>query len=359
MADKKLIVVIGATGNQGGSVARRFLQDSSFAVRALTRNPASPAAKALKEQGAEVVQAELEDAESLKTAFKGANLIFSVTQYWEPFFRLDCRPKATELGLSCRKYAYDVEYRQGKNIADAAAAVVDTLVENGFLVSTLSHAGKATGGKMTEVYHFDSKADIFPHYVDEKYPELSKKMSCIHTGYFMTSHQILPNSYFKKQPDGSFQMRFPTREDKPVPHIDIVADMGNFVYAVSQMPPGKAYMAAGSTVGFGEYIRLFGEHNTVPVSYKQITFDEMVNDAVEDEAAGIEVANMYVYADEPGYDGGMDLLTAEDIRKVSSIALRSDEDAILTCLLLAGVECPITTLEEWIKKQDWSAVLLK
>ncbi|KAK0641930.1 NAD(P)-binding protein [Cercophora newfieldiana] len=340
MAEKKLICVIGATGNQGGSVARRFLQDSRFAVRALTRNPGSPAAQALKDLGAEVVQAELEDVESLKSAFQGANIIFSVTQYWEPFFRPDCRAKAAELGISCRKYAYDVEYRQGKNIADAAATVVDSLDDNGFLVSTLSHAGKATSGKMTEVYHFDSKADIFPQYVDEKYPELAKKMSCIHTGYFNTSHQILPNSYFQKQPDGSFQMRFPVRENRPIPHHDVVGDTGNFVYAVSQMPPGKAYMAAGSIVSFGEYIRLFGEHNNVPVSYKQVTFDDMVADTLGDEATGIEVANMYVYADDPGYDGGMELLTAEDLRK-------------------AGIDCPMTTLEEWIKKQDWSHVLAK
>jgi len=198
MADKKLICVIGATGNQGGSVARRFLQDPRFAVRALTRNPASPAAQALKELGVEVVSAELDDVETLKGAFKGANVIFSVTQYWEPFFRPDCRAKAAELGISCRQYAYDVEYRQGQNIADAAATVTGSLDENGFLVSTLSHAGKSSAGKMTEVYHFDSKAEIFPDYVKEQYPELAKKMSCVHTGYFMTSHQILPNSYFQK-----------------------------------------------------------------------------------------------------------------------------------------------------------------
>ncbi|KAK4446013.1 hypothetical protein QBC34DRAFT_305806 [Podospora aff. communis PSN243] len=337
---KKLIVVIGATGNQGGSVARRFLKDPSFTVRALTRNPSSPAAQALRSQGAEIVQADLDDVDSLKAAFQGANLIFSVTQYWEPFFRPDCRAKAAELGVSCRKYAYDVEYRQGKNIADAAAGVVNTLAENGFLVSTLSHAEKATGGRMREVYHFDAKAEVFPGYVEGVYPELAGRMSCVQTGYFMTSWRILEGSYFNKQPDGSFQMRFPVRKDRVVPHVDIVSDMGNFVYAVAQMPPGKAYMAAGSIVGFGEYIRLFGEHNKVPVSYKQVTFDEMVEDTVGDVDTGIEVANMYVYADEPGYDGGMDLLTAEDLRK-------------------AGIECPMTTLEEWIKKQDWSAVLAK
>lgn len=195
---KKLIVVVGATGNQGGSVARRFLQDPKFKVRGLTRNPSSPAAQELAALGAEMVTAELDDVNTLIPAFAGANIIFSVTQYWEPFFRPDCRAKAAELGISCRKYAYDVEYRHGKNIADAAATTVDTLDENGFLVSTLSNARKCTNGKMTEVYHFDSKADIFPDYVNEKYPALAAKMSCIHTGYFFTSYRILPRAYFSK-----------------------------------------------------------------------------------------------------------------------------------------------------------------
>lgn len=195
---KKLVVVVGATGNQGGSVARRFLQDPRYAVRGLTRNPSSLASQELAGLGAEMVQAELEDVESLKKAFAGASIIFSVTQYWEPFFRPDCREKAQKLGVTCRRYAYDVEYQQGKNIADAAATVLDTLDDNGFLVSTLSHAAKCSGGKYKDLYHFDSKADIFPDYVAVAHPGLAAKMSCIQTGYFTTSHRILPDSYFKK-----------------------------------------------------------------------------------------------------------------------------------------------------------------
>ncbi|KAM7185740.1 hypothetical protein V8F20_011677 [Naviculisporaceae sp. PSN 640] len=335
---KKLIVVVGATGNQGGSVARRFLQDPTYKVRGLTRNPSSPAAQDLAALGAEMVTAELDDVNTLIPAFAGANVIFSVTQYWEPFFRPDCRAKATELGISCRKYAYDVEYRQGKNIADAAATTVDTLDENGFLVSTLSNARKCTNGKMTEVYHFDSKADIFPDYVNEKYPALAAKMSCIHTGYFFTSYRILPKAYFTKESDGSYTMQFPTNPSKPIPQLDVNTDTGPFVYAVSQMPPGKAYMAAGSFLPWGEYIKLWGEILGVKTHYKEIDFNGMVATCPEDPDTGIEVAHMYMYASDPGYDGGMELLTAEDLRK-------------------AGIECPMTSAEEFIRKHDWSAVL--
>lgn len=194
----KLIVVIGVTGNQGGSVALRFLQDPNYRVRGLSRNPASEKSKELAAKGVEIVQAELNDVESLKKAFAGANLIFSVTQYWEPFFRPDCREEAKKQGISCRRYAYDVELQQGKNITDAAATVVDSLEPNGFLVSTLSHAGKCSKGVHTEAYHFDSKADVFPYYVQEKYPALAAKMSCIHTGFFMTSYQLLSTAWYAK-----------------------------------------------------------------------------------------------------------------------------------------------------------------
>lgn len=190
----KIACVVGATGNQGGSVARRFL-DAGFHVRAITRNIDSDAAQKLASLGAELIKADLDDVSSLESAFAGANVIFSVTNYWEPFFRPDCREAANNQGISCRRFAYDVEYRQGKNIADAASKTVDSLDQNGFLVSTLSHAGKCSGGRLKELYHFDAKADVFPTYVEERYPELVAKMSCIHTGFFYTSFNILPHSY--------------------------------------------------------------------------------------------------------------------------------------------------------------------
>ncbi|EWG55736.1 hypothetical protein FVEG_13687 [Fusarium verticillioides 7600] len=338
MANDKLICVVGATGNQGGSVARRFLK-AGFKVRGLTRNTASPSAQALSSAGAEVVAVDLNDVSTLKSAFTGANVIFSVTNYWEPFFRPDCREQAEKEAISCRKFAYNVEVQQGKNIVDAAATVVDTLDDNGFLVSTLSQAEKCSGGKFKELYHFDGKADVFPAYVDEKYPELAAKMSCIHTGYFFTSFNILPDSYMNKLPDGTFEMSFTTSPDALAPHLDPVGDLGNFTYAVYQMPPGKAYMAEGTTCTWPEWIETWGRINNVPVRYRQVTPDEMTA-ATPDRDAGIETGYMFSYTSDPGYDGGMKLLRAKDIRE-------------------AGIDCPMTSWEEWAKKYDWSAILNK
>ncbi|KAK1988426.1 NmrA-like family protein [Colletotrichum cereale] len=353
---KKLIAVVGATGNQGGSVARRFLA-AGYRVRALTRDIASPSAAALAALGpdVELVYADLEDVVSLEKAFRGVNAIFSVTNYWEPFFRTDCRAKAREQGISCRLFAYDVESRQGRNIADAAAATVESLDGNGFLVSTLSHAARCSGGRFKELYHFDSKADVFPDYVNAKYPALAAKMSCIHTGYFYTSYRILPNSYFRKvrsalcavlgsqtlmlrkNPDGTFTMAFTTSPDKPVPHFAPASDMGSFTYAVSQMPPGKAYMAEGTTCTWPQFLATWAKVTGVKADYKQISPEEMI-DATGERDTGIEIAYMFSYSSDPGYDGGMDLLTAADLRK-------------------AGIDCPMTTWEEWAKQNDWTSIL--
>lgn len=83
---KKLIAVVGATGAQGGGLAHAILEDPSgeFAVRALTRNPESAAAKALAAAGAEVVAADLDDEASVRAAFEGVYGAYVVTNYWAP-----------------------------------------------------------------------------------------------------------------------------------------------------------------------------------------------------------------------------------------------------------------------------------
>lgn len=83
MADKKLVVVFGGTGAQGGSVARTLLEDGTFRVRVVTRNPGKKAAKELRLQGAEVVKGDQDDQVSMELALNGAYATFIVTNYWE------------------------------------------------------------------------------------------------------------------------------------------------------------------------------------------------------------------------------------------------------------------------------------
>ena len=87
MSTQPLIAVIGATGAQGGGLAQAILADPDrqFALRAITRKPDSPAAAALTEAGAEVVQGDLDDPDTLARAFSGARGVFAVTNFWEHF----------------------------------------------------------------------------------------------------------------------------------------------------------------------------------------------------------------------------------------------------------------------------------
>ncbi len=85
--DKKIIAVVGATGAQGSGLVRAVLGDreSPFRVRAVTRNPKGDRALELAKLGAEVVAADLDDPDSVKQAFRGANAAFCVTNFWEHF----------------------------------------------------------------------------------------------------------------------------------------------------------------------------------------------------------------------------------------------------------------------------------
>src|SRR6266487_494781 len=76
--NKKLIAVIGATGHQGGAVVRALQAGGQFKVRALTRNPTKH-----RELADEVVEADLDQPETLKAAFVGAHGVFLVTNFWE------------------------------------------------------------------------------------------------------------------------------------------------------------------------------------------------------------------------------------------------------------------------------------
>jgi uncharacterized protein YbjT (DUF2867 family) len=82
-----IITVFGATGAQGGGLARAILADPQrrFRLRAVTRRPASPAAVALRQQGAEIAVADLDDADSVRRAMAGAAGAFCVTSFWEHF----------------------------------------------------------------------------------------------------------------------------------------------------------------------------------------------------------------------------------------------------------------------------------
>ena len=90
-------------------------------------------------------------------------------------------------GQSINEYCYNLELQQGKNVADAA-----TTVENldRFILSAVGDVKKLSKGKYTEVYHFDSKAQIV-EYVRSKHPSLAVKMSVVQIGVYMSNWKLI------------------------------------------------------------------------------------------------------------------------------------------------------------------------
>jgi uncharacterized protein YbjT (DUF2867 family) len=158
MSDKKIIAVVGATGAQGGGLARAILDDpnGSFALRALTRNPDSENASALARRGAEVVRADLDDPASLREAFRGAYGAFCVTNFWEHF--------------SPQK-----EIDQAANMAEAARQeglrhVVWSTLEDTRKWVPLEDDRMPTLQEKYKVPHFDAKAEADSEFTSRGVP---------------------------------------------------------------------------------------------------------------------------------------------------------------------------------------------
>ncbi|KIC89751.1 NmrA family NAD(P)-binding protein [Flavihumibacter sp. ZG627] len=77
-----MILVTGATGAQGGSVAKALLEQGKFGVRVLTRNAGSEKALELAAAGAEIVTGDLDDKTSLLQAKQGVYGVFGLTNFW-------------------------------------------------------------------------------------------------------------------------------------------------------------------------------------------------------------------------------------------------------------------------------------
>jgi uncharacterized protein YbjT (DUF2867 family) len=82
MATNGKILVTGATGQQGGAVARELLAHG-HSIRAMTRNPEKEKARVLAKLGAEIIQGDLDDPASLEKATKGIWGVFAVQNTWE------------------------------------------------------------------------------------------------------------------------------------------------------------------------------------------------------------------------------------------------------------------------------------
>jgi uncharacterized protein YbjT (DUF2867 family) len=232
MAEKKIIAVVGATGNQGGGLVRSILSDtsSSFAVRALTRNVESDKALELAKLGAEVVQADLDIPASLKTAFDGAFGAFCVTFFWEHFVP---EKELVQAGAMA----------QAAKSAGLKHVVWSTLEDTRKLVP-LTDDRMPTLMEKYKVPHFDAKAEANRAFAQFGVP----------VTYMLTSFNWENLLYLgmgpKKGKDGKLELTIPMG-DKRLAGI-AAEDVGKCAYCVFK----SGFDLLGKTVGFA------GDHLT-------------------------------------------------------------------------------------------------
>jgi len=210
---KKLVAVVGATGQQGGAVVRALQTKGQFKVRALTRNPDKH-----PQLADEVVAADLNRPETLAAAFAGAHGVFLVTNAWEA----------------------------GREESKQALAAVNAAKDAGvrhFIWSTLPNVETISGGAI-DVPHFTAKAKV-ERVVSE-------------AGFAYHTFVIAPFYYQnllgamtpQKQSDGTVGWMLPLNPERRVIHMGDIAEIGRIVAGAFAQP---------DLAGHGEHLPLVGD----------------------------------------------------------------------------------------------------
>lgn len=253
MSEKKVIAVVGATGAQGGGLVRAILDDPNggFIARVLTRDVNSAKAKELVRLGAEVVAADVDDAESLKGAFDGAYGAYCVTFFWAHF-------------------SVDRELAEAKAMAEAAKAaalkhVIWSTLEDTRRWVPLSDDRMPTLQGKYKVPHFDGKGEAEHFFTDAGVP----------TTFLLTSFYWDNFIQFgmspQKGPDGRLAITLPMG-DKKLPGI-AAEDIGRCAYGIFK----RGAELIGRKVGIA------GEHLTgtqMAASLAQVLGKEVVYNSV-------------------------------------------------------------------------------
>jgi len=269
---KKIITIFGATGAQGGGLARAILNDknSEFAVRAVTRDPESDNALALAAMGAEIVEANVDDEASVQNAMRGAYGAFCVTFFWNHF-------------------SPETEMVHAKYMAEAAKAeglkhVIQSTLEDTRHYIPLTDNRMPTLQEKYKVPHFDAKGESDHYFISNGVP----------TTFLLASFYWENLIYFgagpkRDQEDGTLAITFPMG-DKKLSGI-ASADIGKCAYGIFKQgtslvgkrigvagdEPTCAEMATSLSKALGEEVR----YNSVsPDNYRSFGFpgaDELGN----------------------------------------------------------------------------------
>jgi uncharacterized protein YbjT (DUF2867 family) len=241
METKKIILVTGATGAQGGSVARALLNDDKFAVRIFTRDDTSPKAIALQLAGADLAIGDFENVESLRAAMKDVYGVFGLTDFEEHF---------------------EKEIIHGKNLIDA---VKFSGVKH-FVYSASPNYHKISRGEHS-VPQFDIKATL-----QEYAKSLDIPASFVHVAYYYENFINL----FPLQRDRHNNLHFGFPQGNARLAMASVTDVGGVVAKIFDHPVeynGRTVGIVGEDRTCAEYAHIMSKALNRNVYYHHIPKD--------------------------------------------------------------------------------------
>ncbi|BCS19430.1 NmrA/HSCARG family protein [Aspergillus puulaauensis] len=273
----KIITIVGATGIQGGSVIKALLAANNnnpstkpYTIRAITRNPNSPAARALSlsSKDIQVIQADLADPASLKAAFTGTHAIFAVTNFFENLPTLGIRG------------AIDSETELGINLANAAAQTLETLEH--YIWSTLPDSKANTDGEVVVPY-YESKNAV-DRYIRSALPRLLEKTTFVWFGWYasnMLSPTFHPMRIHGVGPDGGGTYVTLVNVD-PATKVPLLGDegvnVGLFARAVLENPgltlPGRVVAGVVEERAIGDVVEAFGKAKGIRARGVQVSRED-------------------------------------------------------------------------------------
>ena len=292
-SSNQTILVTGATGNQGGAVARHLLQRGNFTVRAFVRDQNKRAAQALKQAGSELVEGDFSDRASLESALQGADGVFSVQSFKD--------------GLSA-------EIRQGKALADAASSAG---IKH-FVYSSVGSAERKTG-----IPHFDSKFQV-----EEYIRAIGLPYTIMRPVFFFYNYNSMRPMVEKgtlSQPLGPETKLQQLSEE----------DYGKMVAEVFERPAdflNREKEVASVDMTMTEIAAAFSRVLGKPVKYQQIPFEAF------EQQAGEEVTIMYRWFENVGYGADLAQLKREFPEPTDFESYLRDQDWAKPALIASDVE---------------------
>jgi len=269
----KSVLVIGASGNQGGNVFRAVLSSGNFdKVLFATRNVESEKAKlaASLSDSVELVKLDVSDVAQLKNVFetKKPTHVFAVTNYWEYLMS----------GKSPEESA-EIETRLGKAIVDiAVASGVEHLV-----FSTLENTAKLTEGKLARVNHFNAKGAIEEYVLS--LPEAKKITTFVRYAFYQENF----GTFFKPTENNELMLNM---ADEPLFAVNL-ADAGKAIAAIfkagDEYKNGTAIGLASDAQKVGDYMKAFSKLHGKEVKYVPVSDEDM------EKAAGADLAEMFAF----------------------------------------------------------------